>query len=62
MEMNNLNFEPQQLTYTIFEEGISSIFNPGWTTVPEICNFEYIYTLTPDNPDLITIDQSQSFD
>ena len=36
-----------------------STFNPSWTTVPEVCNLKYIFTLTPqpDNPNLIVIDE-----
>ena len=38
---------------------MNSDFDPSWTTIPEICNLEYLFTVVPlpDNLNLIVFGQ-----
>ena len=46
LDMNS-SFEPQALSYTIFEQAELSQFESSWTTEPVVCNLHYVYTLLP---------------
>ena len=54
-------FQPSTLTYTIFEQGVTALFDPAWTTDPPICNLHYTYTPLPlpANPNLIVVDENK---